>query len=127
MKHSQSVMSAHYNNVVLLSSVYISLFFLVRSVITRTPGSPQGDPVILRNGQTAEIRFNIAANPPPSPSSFRWFKDGELTNSSNGLMLSQDAFIVNPAREEHNGTYSLEVTNIAGPSFYNFTLIIQCK
>ena len=101
------------------------IIILVRAIITRTPESPQGDPVELRVGQTATIRLNIMANPPPS--SFMWTKDGERVTSGNGLTFALDSITINFAREEHKGTYTLEATNLAGPAFYNFTLDVLCK
>ena len=96
----------------------------VRAIITRTPESPQGDPLELRVGQAALIQLNIMANPPPS--SHMWTKNGEEVTNINGLTLALDSITINFAMEEHQGTYTLEVVNLAGSGFYNFTLNVLC-
>ena len=94
-------------------------------MITPAPGSVQDNLVVLRKGESLEIRFNITAKPPPT--AFTWSRDGVPLGSGNGLTLTQDSFIINPVEEKHNGTYSLNVTNLAGSSYYNVSLIVQCK
>ena len=98
---------------------------LVRAIIAPVPGSVQDSVIVRRKGGTLEIRFNVMAN--PAPTGFTWTRNGLSVSSGGGLMLALDSFVVNPIGEEHNGTYSLKVTNLAGSGYYNFSLIVQCK
>ena len=100
-------------------------FSPVPATITRDPASPQQNPLVLKENGTVTINLIISAN--PQPTSFTWSMNSKTVSSGNGLTLTLDSFTVDSAKEEHNGTYMLTVTNAVGTGVFAFTLDIQCK
>lgn len=71
------------------------------------------------------INLVVVAN--PQPVSFVWTRNGLNVTSGNGLILDGTTFTVDPANRELSGTYTLSVTNSAGPGYFEIILDIQCK
>lgn len=84
--------------------------------------SPQGDPVVGREGQTLTIQLNVSANPVPT---FTWTLNGVVLPSSNRVTVELAYIQFDSLQKNDSGVYKLEATNIIGTTNYTFVLDVQ--